>query len=120
MSEYDVVVIGGGSAGCAAAGVLCRHSNLRVCLIEAGPDYGAQARGRWPAELLDPRRRPETHDWGYLEQRADAARSRSAGPGCSEGAQPIISVLLSGDHARTSTVGQPQAMRRGGLMRSRR
>ncbi len=72
MPEFDVIVIGAGSAGCAVAGDLCRRSSLNVCLVEAGPDYGPLDGGRWPAELLDPRRRPDTHDWGYLEERPSA------------------------------------------------
>ncbi len=40
MAEYqfDVVIVGGGSAGCAVAGRLCTTTDLRVCLVEAGPD----------------------------------------------------------------------------------
>lgn len=72
MPEFDVVVIGAGSAGCAVAGDLCRFSSLNVCLVEAGPDYGPLDGGHWPAELLDPRRRPDTHDWGYLEEHPGA------------------------------------------------
>lgn len=69
MLEYDVVVVGAGSAGCALTGQLCQSPALSVCLVEAGPDYGSLADGQWPAELLDSQQMPETHDWGYsLEQ----------------------------------------------------
>ncbi len=73
MSPFDVVVIGAGSAGCVVTNRLCQDGQLGVCLIEAGPDYGAANSGHWPPELLDPRQRPMTHDWGYLEVRADGS-----------------------------------------------
>ena len=60
--RYDVIVAGGGSAGCAAASVLCK-AGLSVALLEAGPDYGPKAEGRWPKDLLDPRFDPDSHDW---------------------------------------------------------
>jgi glycerol-3-phosphate dehydrogenase len=37
---YDVVVVGGGVVGCAVARLLSHH-DLRVALVEAGPDVGA-------------------------------------------------------------------------------
>jgi choline dehydrogenase len=61
----DTVVIGGGTAGAAVAGLLAGHSEQSVLLIEAGPDYGSYAAGRWPAELIDAGAIPLTHDWGY-------------------------------------------------------
>lgn len=36
MSEFDYVVIGGGSAGCVVAGRLTEDPGISVCLIEAG------------------------------------------------------------------------------------
>jgi choline dehydrogenase-like flavoprotein len=38
MNEFDYVVIGGGSAGCAVAARLAEDPALRVCLVEAGGD----------------------------------------------------------------------------------
>jgi choline dehydrogenase-like flavoprotein len=34
--EFDIIVIGGGSGGCAAAGRLSENGKYKVCLIEAG------------------------------------------------------------------------------------
>ncbi len=61
----DTIVIGGGTAGAAAAGELAAKSDQSVLLVEAGPDYGALQDGRWPAELLDARTIPTSHDWGF-------------------------------------------------------
>lgn len=36
MDQFDIIVIGGGSAGSAAAGRLAQDGSRRVCLIEAG------------------------------------------------------------------------------------
>lgn len=74
--RYDVIVAGGGSAGCAAANVLSK-AGLSVALLEAGPDYGPKSEGRWPKDLLDPRFDPDSHDWGYRANRPE-------GPGFTE------------------------------------
>ena len=71
--RYDVIIAGGGSAGCAAANVFCK-AGLSVALLEAGPDYGPKAEGRWPKDLLDPRFDPDSHDWGYYAERLDGSR----------------------------------------------
>jgi choline dehydrogenase len=39
------------------------ESGRRVGLIEAGPDYGPYAEGRWPADMLDGRRLAFSHAW---------------------------------------------------------
>ena len=64
-STIDLLVVGGGSAGAALAGIVARDSDLNVLLLEAGPDYGPYDAGGWPDDLLDALKFPETHDWGY-------------------------------------------------------
>jgi choline dehydrogenase len=61
---FDVAVVGGGTAGCVLAARLSEDPGRSVCLIEAGPDYGARRSGAWPAGLLDPTTFCFTHDWG--------------------------------------------------------
>lgn len=61
--EFDVIVCGAGSAGSTVAGLLAADEDLRVLLLEAGPD---DVDGR----VLDPDRWFENlgseRDWGYL------------------------------------------------------
>src|SRR5437660_9913426 len=84
----DTVVIGAGTAGAAVAAILAEHSDQSVVLLEAGPDYGPLASGRWPKDLLDARALPDSHSWGYdsgqtYEQRViEFQRARVVG-GCS-------------------------------------
>ncbi len=44
MDEFDIIVVGGGSAGSAAAGRLAESGKLKVCLVEAG----GKKVGDWP------------------------------------------------------------------------
>ena len=78
----DVLILGGGTAGCVLAARLSEDPNRSVCLVEAGPDYGALSDGRWPSDLLDGRTIALSHDWGFNGDDPNAARARVIG-GCS-------------------------------------
>src|SRR5690242_7801313 len=78
--HYDVLVLGGGSAGCVLAARLSEDPERSVCLVEAGPDYGPPS--AWPEELLDPRHLPETHQWDPDEAALMPYRAKVLG-GCS-------------------------------------
>ena len=86
--ETSTIVIGGGTGGAACAGLLAEHGTEPIPLLEAGPDHGPLADGRWPAELLDARYIPLSHDWGLDSGTAvpgrvlDFPRARVMG-GCS-------------------------------------
>ena len=81
-----MIVVGGGTAGAVVAARLV-EAGLRVAVLEAGPDYGSYRSGNWPAELVDARTLPVTHDWGYAGRGAEGQqlafeRARVIG-GCS-------------------------------------
>jgi choline dehydrogenase-like flavoprotein len=80
--RFDVVVCGGGSAGCVLAARLSEDPARSVCLVEAGPDYGPFAAGRWPADLLDGRRLAFSHSWETEREDRSQLRARVLG-GCS-------------------------------------
>jgi choline dehydrogenase len=79
---FDVAVVGGGTAGCVLTARLSAEPDRRVCLIEAGPDYGPRSSGAWPDDLLDPRGFSFTHDWGAGGEDERSLGARVIG-GCS-------------------------------------
>lgn len=61
---------------------LSENPDRRVCLVEAGPDYGPYEGGRWPADLLDARAVALSHAWPTDREDRSQLRARLVG-GCS-------------------------------------
>ena len=80
--RFDVVVLGGGTAGCVLAARLSENPDRSVCLVEAGPDFGAYTQGRWPPDMLDARWLALSHAWETDREDRSQLRARILG-GCS-------------------------------------
>ncbi|MEW2623137.1 GMC oxidoreductase [Streptomyces sp. NPDC048106] len=62
IGHHDVLVLGGGVAGCVLAARLSEDPARTVCLVEAGPDHGPD-QDAWPRSLRDARALPRDHMW---------------------------------------------------------
>src|SRR5262249_59105440 len=83
MARYDVLILGGGAAGCVLAGRLSENPDRSVCLVEAGPDYGHYGEGRWPDDIVDARWLAlDSHRWGPDDEDGRSQiRARALGGG---------------------------------------
>jgi choline dehydrogenase len=64
-TQFDVVIVGGGTAGCVVAARLSESGARSVLLLEAGPDLRASV----PDELRDGWHLSKEFDWGYASER---------------------------------------------------
>ena len=71
----DVLVVGGGSAGCVLAARLSEDAGCEVLLLEGGPD--AAVIGELPPDVVDASEPTEAHDWGYVAEPDALGRSIS-------------------------------------------
>src|SRR5690242_8776292 len=83
VSRFDVVVVGGGAAGCVAAARLSEDDSRRVCLVEAGRDYGPYDSGGWPEDALDATQLALAHTWPSDDEDRSKLRPRIIGGGSS-------------------------------------
>jgi choline dehydrogenase len=103
----DILILGGGTAGCVLAARLSEDPSRTVCLVEAGPDYGPLSDGRWPADLLDGRTLALSHDWDFNGDDPKAARARVIG-GCSAHNACFIAWGAPGDYDEWIPFGGPE------------
>ena len=99
METFDLAIVGAGSAGCALAGRLAARTDLRIALVEAGPDYGPRGDGAWPADLVDAHHSSDSHDWGFEQSRARVVA------GCSAHNECALVRALPGDYDAWATPG---------------
>lgn len=106
----DVIVVGGGTAGCVLAARLSEDAGCSVVLVESGPDYPNL--DELPADVADASEPTVGHDWGYfaeadlLDRRVPLPRARLIG-GCSATNGCFALRGAPADYDRWAALGNP-------------
>jgi choline dehydrogenase len=91
---FDIVVVGAGSSGAVIAARATENSHLRVCLVEAGPDYPVVA--ETPFDLVNSHRNSEfDHDWGFSYKPTASGRSRAFPRGKVTGGSSAVNTTIA-------------------------
>ncbi len=91
---FDIVVVGAGSSGAVVASRASENPHLRVCLVEAGPDY--QSTADTPFDLVNSHKNSETaHDWGFSYQPTAIGRSRPFPRGKVTGGSSAVNTTIA-------------------------
>lgn len=92
--EYDVVIIGAGSAGSVVAARASEEPNHRVLLLEAGPDYPILR--ETPYDLVNSYRNSTVdHDWGHAYQPTAEGRSTAFPRGRVTGGSSAVNTTIA-------------------------
>ncbi len=110
-AHVDTIVVGAGTGGAAFTGVLAAHSGASILLLESGPDYGSYSGGGWPADVLNAKDIPLSHDYDLVGQATpgrvlDLPRAKVVG-GCSSHNGCTASISAREDYDDWARQGNP-------------
>ena len=92
--DFDIVVIGAGSAGAVVAARASEDPRRSVCLVEAGPDYANL--GATPFDLVNSHQNStRDHDWGFAYQPTAAGRSQPFPRGRVTGGSSAVNTTIA-------------------------